>query len=525
MKKLFLFFLSAILACGSLFPVSAAEATTEKTISSNADYSTLAGTVSGNLIIRGSSASVILSLPSSISLKGNLKLSNLTVSGVSTIYANGYTLEIDDKVTSTDRLTVYGGKNGSACESTNIKIYGGQYNAIFGGGNGGAVNGNTYVTVGGNVNPSDSINDDASNYSPCKIYGGGSNAAVNGSTNVTLEGNAITGYLIGAGNSGTAKETNLFIKGGKVMNVYAGSRNTTLTNCNTHVTLTGGMAEAIFGGSEAAAMSGNTHIYLLGGQVTRRVYGGCYNDYGATSGWGSSRYVTGTTTIYIGPSVSLNTKKELSSDNQKNIGVFAGSRISSNQSAEVNTLVYLDNSYSSKNSAIGEKTSGLTGIALKLVMKTHTDYTIKSGIGGKVTSANESGKFFVEPDYGKYAAFNSKGYINEIITLSSSTSQITFEDNNILKSVSASRKTNGADVTVAFAAKNIKNETNPTIYVTISGADGAVVASGRYLPETTEASHTFNLKFTPEEGKSYKVRAFLMSEELKPLYNDIYCTL
>jgi len=109
---------------------------TEKTISAASEYTSIVNSVNGDLILKGTSASVTLTLPSTVNLKGNLKLSNLTLTGASTIYANGYTLEIESNVTSTDRLNVYGGKNGASCENTNLKLYGGQYNYIYGGGNG-----------------------------------------------------------------------------------------------------------------------------------------------------------------------------------------------------------------------------------------------------------------------------------------------------------------------------------------------------------------------------------------------------
>ena len=44
----------------------------------------------------------------------------------------------------------------------------------------------------------------------------------------------------------------------------------------------------------------------------------------------------------------------MSSDNEMNSGIFAGSRIASKNAEEVNTLIFLNDSYNSKQSLIGD---------------------------------------------------------------------------------------------------------------------------------------------------------------------------
>lgn len=74
---------------------------------------------SGTLTIKGNTPSVKLTLPAEVSLKGELTIDNVLISGRSTVYANGYKLKITETVTSdagigkeaADKaLYVFGGK-------------------------------------------------------------------------------------------------------------------------------------------------------------------------------------------------------------------------------------------------------------------------------------------------------------------------------------------------------------------------------------------------------------------------------
>ncbi len=506
---------TVLFVCISIISVSAES---KVVVSQNSDYTGIA--VSGDISIEGSTPDITLALPATISLNGNLKIDNITLSGTSTIYANGYLLEIGENVTSANRLTVYGGKNGASVASTDVRLYGGQYQNVYGGGNNGAVSGNTNVIIGGNFNPGDGIDDQASNLSPCYVYGGSNNAAVSGSTNITMEGNATTRYLVGAGagTGGTAVDINIYINGGKVMNVYAGSTKTTLTNCNTHITMTGGMAEALFGGSENFGMTGNTCLTLLGGDVTRRVYTGCYNDWGLGSGWlplpewKSSYFVNGTTTLVLGPDMLLNTHNGLHSENTTNTGVFAGSRLGKNgNSNEINTIIYLDGCYSKQSSKIGDK-SGFSW-----VFYSNAKYTVNAGAGGKVFGTNTGGTIYVEPAGGKYAEINGGKYINRNVNISTGTTAVTFHDDFIINDVTAEKTDSGVDVAVQFASVNVAEESTPSLYAAVYDDAGKLIVSNKIEPSSDMTVHTFNLQCDIDTVKQYRVKVMLWNADIKSL--------
>lgn len=486
-------------------------------------YSDAASKYSCNVTIKGDTGSVVLSLPSTVSLKGNLKIENITLSGTSVIYANGNSLEIADTVTSastSNRMTVYGGSNGSALTSnTDIKLYGGHYTYVFGGCNGAALTGTTNVIVGGNVNKGDGTNDDdSSTLSPCYIYGGGNNGAVVGKTNVTLTGNAMTKYVVGAGKNtgGTATDTNVFISGGKVMNVYGGSHNAPLNNCNIHIIMTGGLAEAIFGGCENTSMTGNTFVTLLSGDVSRRVYTGCYNNVGRSglsASWSSEYYVTGTTTLVIGPDMLLNTKNGLSSDNQNNMGVFSGSRIKSGKnSGEYNTIIYLDGCYDSQKSTIGEKS--LAGMLMGL--KSSEKYTVNAAAGGVVEGTTTAGVIKVTPNKDNYALVGSTVYAKGNANISTGTASVTFPTNFAVNSISSTKDENGiVTSSVSITAVNVFGAKDPAVYCSLF--DGSKLVDVNIFSAVTENK---TITFATPVSGDYHVKAVILDENLTPL-----CTL
>lgn len=502
----------------------------EITVSSNSDFANITSGYA-DVYIKGSSAGILLSLPSEISLAGNTKIDNITLSGASTIYANGYTLEIGSNVTSDSRLTVYGGKKSSALTGdTNLILLGGLYNNIFAGGNGGAVNGNTNVVLGGNANSGDDINDDASNISPCYVYGGGNNGKVTGKTSVTLRDNAVAKYLVGAGynTNGTAPDTNIYIEGGKVMNVYAGSRNTALTNCDTHITMTGGMAEALFGGCESVSMNGNTYITVKSGEVTRRIYTGCYNNWSIgissiTSGgtWSSDNFVTGTTTLSLYPDAKLNTGTGLSSDNKMNTGVFAGSRTKSSHTNEINSVIYMNNCYSTHNQYIGEKSKKYS-ISLSGWLKSFHNYVIKVAAGGTVYGTSTAGQVYIEPDESNYGLVDGSGaYINENASVSG-TSEITFNKNFAVNTLSASFSENSATVNVDYVAENVKGTSTPNVYVAVYSEADEYIASNFSEHVSGMTSATISVDGKYDTSKKHYIKAFIWdANNLKPLATPI----
>lgn len=339
--------------------------------------------------------------------------------------AGGTNLVIEDDVTFTKRIKAFGGGYNVSVASTNMTLNGGIYKSIYAGSYGGSVTGNAVLNVGGNVNKGDGIDDsNSSTVSPCKIYGGSYSGTVGGSATVNFSGNAVTRYISGSGyneNDTIAGDININITGGKVMNVYGGSLAANV-NTNVYVNMTGGLAEAVLGGCESKSMTGNVYMYFGGNaDVSRRIYGGCYNDWKFT--WKSSNYVTGSVTIVIDSGCKIASKTGLSSGNQDNMGLFAGSRIRSNQVGEVSTLIFLNGCYDTYKSKIGD-VSGWSS-----TFKSHTDYTVKASTGGSVKDSATSGTITLLPDSGKAAKIGSAYYNSgDTFALSSATTEVSFVD-------------------------------------------------------------------------------------------------
>ena len=475
---------------------------------------------SGSITIEGDYNSRGLTLPETLECNSDIKLDKLKLSK-STLFANGHKLEIGNEVTSDDRLTVYGGGNGSSVNGdTNIGLYGGKYDRVYGGSLNAAVNGNTNITFGGNCNPGDGINDsNSAGISPCYIYGGGNNGGVSEKTNVTLDGNAVTKYIVGSGSGwggSVGESTNIIIKGGKVMNVYAGSAASAPTlNCNTNITMTGGIAEALFGGSEGTNLTGNAHLYLLGGEVTRRIFSGCYN---GTNGWffisiASTNHIKGTTTIVIDDAAKLITKNGLSSGNRMNSGIFAGSRIASKNAEEVNTLIFLNDSYNSKKSLVGD-ISGWSD-----VFKSFETYTIKVSKGGSVDTAG-NGVISLKPDMGMAAQIGGKTYGAENVNVSSGTTEVKFVKDFSISSVTADKTNNTASVD--YTATNYESEPEPKLFVAVyeKQSDNSKLLVKVNASECTNGTTAaVNLGDDLEAGKTYIIKAMMFNKNQQPLTN------
>ena len=455
----------------------------------------------GNLSVKGYSGTEKISI-SGMSLKGNLKLDNLVFNGTNGgsdgvscyVFANGFSFEMGENLTSTGRITVYGGKSNASCESTDLKLFGGQYKGIYGGGYNGSVTGDTNVIVGGNVNPNDDVDDsNSSTLSPTYVYGGSYGAAVGGKTNVTISGNATVNCVIGAGNgsAGTASDTNINITGGKAMNVYGGglSGGPTLSNCNTHITMTGGKVEGIFGGCEEKTMTGTANITLKGGEVTRRVYGGCYTESG------TGKYVNGATVINIYPDAALCTGNGLSWINTLGSGIYAGSKNSTN-SAEKNYIIFSQDCYSAKQSKISKQ----------------PNYTVKVGNGGDVTIDGITAKLTCYPDMGRGSVVNNVRLDNPTVTISEGTTTVTFDG---ITSASAQKQQGGVtgDVSVSLSGSYA------LLAAVYDASDNRLI--GAKLADYASGNTDFDLDVdcTFEQGKKYIVQFFLWNdlENTKPL--------
>ena len=459
-------------------------------LTENVTYVNPSKLYSEKLTIKGLSGTEILTLPEAVTLNGKLTIDNLTLSGSSTIYACGNELEIKDKVTTENNLTVYGGNNSKELNgNTSIKLYGGSYQNIYGGGYKCKVIGNTNVIVGGNATALRPTTD----LSYQCVYGGSASAAVTGKTNVTLEGNAKVDYLVGAGTgtAGTVTETNINIAGGEVMNVYAGSRSVALTDCNTHINMTGGKVEALFGGCESKSMTGNTYISVKGGEVTRRIYGGCYNNWEFT--WKSSNYVSGTTNILLYPN------EELITGNDSNKGIFGGSRRESAAEDEINTIFFMDGSYSNLKNKV---------VSSGLIFKSFHNYMVNSAAGGSVVS-DTAGIVKVSLPQGKSALSGGKRYFDgqKIALTSGGVTEITYDG---ITSASATENTSGVNTTVGVDTK-----TAGKLLAAIYDMDDNFITCSFANVNTTTKSYDIPLTCKLDALKEYNIRFFFFDSNDK----------
>ncbi len=496
----------------------------EIVISGTVDFENTSIKCEETLTIKGATSSDVLNLPSTISLTSPLTLSNLKVANASTIYANGYHFTVESTVesaNSANRMVVYGGSTTAYTGDTHLTLLGGSYANVFGGGKG-EVNGNTYITLGGNFNKGDSIDDDdTSNFkSDYRIYGGSNGAAVIGSSNITLKGNAVCSYMYATGKSTGATVTtgNINIQGGSVAQIigFASGEGST---ADINVTVTGGTLESIFGGANSANVSGSVNIALLGGNITRRVYGGCYNNTSGIS-YSSTAYFDGPITIVIGKDANLISGNPLSSDNSTNMGVFPGSRLKSENTAEKKAVVYLDDCYSTKSAKIGEQASDIGSILMK--PNATVNYTIKASGNGKVSGTSTAGEFYIQPDYLHFGTLNSeeKAYYNENATLSAGTHTVIFTRDFTISGIDASASDSKVNTDVSVTAKNVSGENNPRIIVALydpADNDRMLDVSHINTNNITDNKATFEFDCSLVANKTYTVKAFIWTEDDKPL--------
>ena len=277
-----------------------------------------------------------LSEISELQLLGNVIFEDMTlVVDSNSIYANGNELVVSEDVTFDGTVdAIYGGGKSNATWSTNLTLLSGNYKEIYGGSNSGIIFGDTLVVVGGEVNADIDV---ADHNLKNRVYGGGYNDLINGNTYVTIKDSAQTSVVYGGGNgtdSNVQGTCHVNVTGGNVMGYYGGSYQGTV--CNTVVNMTAGKAEQIFGGCELASMTGNVDVTITGGTISRRIYGGCYNEY-TDGGWKSSHHINGNVYLTIGPNANINY-----SSTESDRGVFGGSRYKSGFSDEKVTLILLD---------------------------------------------------------------------------------------------------------------------------------------------------------------------------------------
>ena len=289
-------------------------------------------------------------------ISGNVQLGDhitfdnitLTFTENTQLYANGYKVTMGNGVTMTNPIKIFGGRNGGTVASTELTLLGGKYSEIYGGGYNGNVIGDTHLYVGGNVNAGADVSNHARTH---VIYGGGyisggHTVIIGGTAYTEFTGNARANYLYG-GNYGSGTiygGTDIVVSGGATMAVY-GANGSGDYNGDAKLLVSGGNMEQVFGGSEGGSVNGNVALDITGGTITRRVYGGCYNEYGGS--WNTSRCVNGEIflTLHSGANITYT-----ATDSDR--ALYAHSRHSSPAAAEISHLVYADstayNAYKNK---------------------------------------------------------------------------------------------------------------------------------------------------------------------------------
>ena len=399
------------------------------------------------------------------------------------VYANGNHFEIKENVSVSGSPYIYGGANNTTLNGdTSLDIRSGTYKKIFGGNNGGTLNGSTNVFVGGYVNSSVTwTNHGGSN----NFYGGGNGDTIAGSTNLVVAGNAKANYIYGGseGGNGIGGGTNFLMSGGYAMSLYGGS-NGSDPKSDVSLTMSGGEVEQIFGGCYGASLTGNVSIKVLGGRVTRRIYGGCYNE--TNSGiaaiinlFSTSYKVSQSILMTIGPNAVIDFS---ASYNDKSI--FIGSRIDSKN--ENRKLILVGDAYSTYKDKTGVQDQGnsteVSGYKTKMSGVQNDDKnrvcgmqyteqndtlteTCTSCTGNKAHSATASVSLKSGADN---CVYNGSAY--DVATVSYSSGwisgkidSISYDDNVNAGTVRASASINGATAAVSFEIKKAYRDGAPEI--------------------------------------------------------------
>ncbi len=275
-------------------------------------------------------------------------------------FANGFRLQVNENVTISGKdLQIYGGGFKTAVAGTNVKLLGGSYlcddgyASIYGGGYKANVNGDVNLYVG-NINPTYTASHDGKT----RLYGGGyvysGTNQIFGDINLTIAG-ANVDRVCGVSHvtSAVSGDVNVRMTGGGVYSLIGGGGGTCAISGNINLTMTGGTAAQVFGANEGASYTGNVTVRLQGGTITRRFFGGCYNNF--TGVFESENHVTGNVNVYIYEDMNFawNTS-------ESDAGFYAHSRYNPLFDDEVTNIYYISAAAQTKQEGkLGAKNSGM----------------------------------------------------------------------------------------------------------------------------------------------------------------------
>lgn len=264
------------------------------------------------------------------------------------MFANGNSVTMGEGVTMNRPITIYGGTDGGTFKgNTNLVLLSGDYLEAYGGNREGRIEGNSYLYVGGNVNSDIDWTDDSEVVR--SLYGGGSNYAniVTGNTSLVVEGNAKAHYAFG-GSADTSSKiggySSLTFGGNATVKWLFGASDGSNTYSDALLMMTGGKCEMAFGGSWRANLGSDadpSHVYLrmFGGEVTRSIYGGCFNRCDETANYGTEKfYVVGDISLMLGKDMNISFSHSNMADD---LGVFARTRHSTLSNKETGSVIYM----------------------------------------------------------------------------------------------------------------------------------------------------------------------------------------
>lgn len=121
-------------------------------------------------------------------------------------------------------------------------------------------------------------------------------------------------------------------------------------------------------------MTGNVVVELSGGKITRRIYGGCYNEVtrsGLSVSWSSENYVTGEIHLKISSGVTISLDAQDSNgDTYNDRSIYACSRYEENHSKEICTITFMDQgAYETYNGKLGSE-----DLTMGWIMSSVSDY-------------------------------------------------------------------------------------------------------------------------------------------------------
>lgn len=410
------------------------------------------------------------------------------------ISANGYHVVIKDTVSTQTVMKLRGGSLSADVDSVNLEVYGGNYQSIYGGGSTCNVKGDCRLIVGGNVNYSFSIDDASDSYYPTVIHGGSWGGIVGGDCITTLKDNARAAYVYGGTHgqktSHVEGKIKVNIESGSFMNVFAAAYVTEGKSITSEINMTGGTVEGLFASDNP--VSGDITIKVLGGEVKRRIYSGCYNDYGF-SGFKSNNYVNGSTTIILGPDARLIT------GNLANRGIFAGSRLEEKPAGEVNKVIFTGGSYDSFKHLLGEQ-------GLIPVNDSYHDYLVSVQGDGDVSSFGPSA-ISVSAEEGTEAYINGAVFSGDVYNLTSPETLIEFKKPSSVTSLQYKSAAEESEITVEFVSELTELLVAAAVYDT----SDRLICSSIASPSDGDRIVKLTVPCNLDDGESYTIKAMLWS--------------